>query len=90
MVDCAICNEETDAKEYGICLECQQKICKVLGATVQFLDEEPYVKVTPKEKETVYNFVQALSRIASNVEYNFHAIKHHSHSTKEVEVVDIE
>ena len=89
-MNCILCGEETESKEQGICFECQKKICEALGFKVEFLDEDPYVKVTPKAKEVLYDLIYALSQLAGNVDYNFHAIGHHSHSTKQVGVVDIE
>lgn len=90
MTDCIICNEETDSREFGICIACQKKIFSALGVKVEFLEDEPFVRVTPKEKQPLYDFIEALSHLASNVDYNLHAIEHHSHSTKEVEVVNVE
>lgn len=90
LTDCIICSEETELKEDGICLDCQKKVLKALGVNVEFLDEEPYVKVAPKDKEPVYDLMRALSSLASNVHYNYHAINHHSHATKQVEVVNVE
>lgn len=89
-MDCIICQEETETKEDGICLGCQVTILKTLGVEVEFLEEDPYVKITPKEKEPIYSLIQALSSLAINVDYNFHAVQHHSHSTKNVEVVNVE
>ena len=89
-MDCILCAEETESKEQGICLKCQKKIGEALGFKVEFLDEDPYVKVTPKAKEVLYDLIYALSQLAGSVDYNFQAIQHHSHSTKQVEVVDIE
>lgn len=89
-MDCIMCSEDTLDKKQGICQECQQKIFKALGMKVQFLEEEPWVKVTPKEKEPLFEFIQALGQIASNVDCNYFAVEHHSHGTKEVEVVSIE
>ena len=88
MTKCIICNEETDSKEFGICLECEQKIFTALDMKVEYSDDD--IKITPKEKEPLYDLVCALSNLASTVDYNFHAISHHSHRTKEVEVVNIE
>jgi len=87
---CIICGEEPETKEEGICLDCQQQIFKALDMKVEFLDDEPFVKVTPKTKQPLYDLIENLSRLASNVAYNFYAMEHHSHSRKEVEVVDIE
>jgi len=87
---CVICDEETESKEEGICYTCQRKICEAFGVKVAFLDEDPFLKVIPKEKEPIYNFIATLSQIISNAEYAWHALKHHSHKTKQVEVVDIE
>ena len=89
-MDCVLCQEETEGKEYGICIDCQQKVLKAFGVKVEFLDEEPFVKVVPKEKQMIYEFVSRISELVANVEYNFHVVKHHSHSTKTVEVVDVE
>ena len=89
-MDCIICNEETETKTEGICLDCQKKILKALNVTVEFSDKEPYVKVTPQNKEPLYELIAALSDLVYSVDYNFHAVKHHSHSRKEIEVVDVE
>lgn len=90
MTKCALCPKKTETDEDGICLDCQQLILKALHVKVEFLDKEPYVKVIPKEKESLYDFVRIISNLLTNVEYNVHAVKHHSHSRKEVEVVNIE
>ena len=89
-MDCALCQEETETKEDGICIDCQQKVLKAFGVKVEFLDEEPHIRVIPKEKQMLYEFVYQLSRLFASVDYNFHSIEHHSHSTKTVGVVDIE
>jgi len=87
---CVMCVEETEDKEQGICLECQKKVFKSLGMKVQFLDDDPFLKVTPKEKEPLYELITELSRAISNIDHNYFAINHHSHGTKEVPVVEIE
>ena len=90
MVDCKICGEDTENKEEGLCLPCQQVICQSFGLKVEFLDEDPFIKFTPEDKGSIYDFVNALSRVISLVDYNYFAINHHSHGTKEVETVEIE
>lgn len=90
MPTCLLCPKKTEVETAGICLGCQKKIFAALDMKVEFLDEEPFVKVTPKSKQPLYDLVYGLSELAASVDYNFQAVKHHSHSTKEVEVVKIE
>ena len=90
VMDCILCNEETEEKEFGICLDCQKKVCKGFNILIEYLDEDPYLKIKPQEKEIVYDFVAAISRLASNVEYNWRAIKNHHHADKTVPVVEVD
>jgi len=86
-VECKICKEMYVEVSIGrICLSCQKKICESLGLKVS----KDWEKVTPKEKEILSNLVYLISEMQGYIDYLMHAIDHHTHSTKTVEVVDVE
>lgn len=88
-VKCKICGEMfTQIDVQKICLNCQKKICEALGLKIP--DVNNWENVEPKEKEILSDLVYLISEMQGYIDYLLHAIDHHTHSTKTVEVVDVE
>jgi len=86
-VECKICKEMYEEVDIGrICLDCQKKICEALGLKIS----KDWEDVKPKEKEVLSDLVYLISEMQGYIDYLLHAIDHHTHSTKTVEIVDVE
>lgn len=86
-VKCKICGKMFKQIDVGkICLSCQKKICEALGLKIN----DNWEDVIPKEKEILSDLVYLISEMQGYIDYLMHAIDHHTHSTKTVEVVDVE
>jgi len=86
-VECRICGKkfkQIDVQK--ICLDCQKKICEAWGLEII----ENWESIKPKEKEILSNLIYIISEMQGYIDYLLHAIDHHTHSTKTVEVVDVE
>jgi len=87
-VKCAICGEEFEPADIqSICLKCQEKINRGLGIK----PSEDAKAFTQKDIDyAISSFVWLVSKLGAEIDYLLHAIDHHTHSTKTVEVVDVE
>ena len=83
-VKCIICREEfSPVENERICEVCYQAIEKDLGIKT---DKEGNILT----KHKLENLLWEIAELFGKVEYLEHALKHHSHTSKTVEVVEIE
>jgi len=83
---CIICHKDFEAAEWeSICDKCWERLEKFFG--FKLTDDG---EVIPKDKEPIFDLLYAISELGGKIDYLFHAIEHHSHSTKTVEVVKID
>jgi len=76
---CVVCSETVEDEEQGICGECKKRIWKALGFSVRYSEKEPYLTVTPANKEPLFLFIEAASQQYANIQKLTSLLGSHTH-----------
>jgi len=84
--ECKICGKDFKSIEcQTICDKCQIRILKIFNIEIK-----KDGSVVPSDKEIIVTLIWNISNMWGYVNYLIHAIEHHTHSKKEVEVINID